>query len=73
MARVGIHYTLDGGMTWKPITATITGNPGFYDWTNPGVRAPRSKCKVKVVLNDAKGNIVGSAMSDGFFTIQTSP
>jgi len=70
---VKLKYTKNGGTTWLPIY-TLTGeNPGTYDWTVPVVPKTKSKCKVKVVLKDAKGNTVGSDTSDSSFTIEPAP
>jgi hypothetical protein len=70
VSKVILQYTLDGGLTWKQIT-TFTGgnNPGTYTWQVPTVISTKTKCKVKVVLKDSAGNVVGSDLSDGFFTI----
>ena len=72
VTTVKFSYTLNGGLTWNSIE-TLTVNEGTYDWTLPTVKADKTKCKVKVVLKDAKENIVGSDVSHGFFTIQPSP
>jgi hypothetical protein len=69
VAKVKLSYTRDGGVTWIPIPANITGNPGTHLWTVPDVKALKSKCKVKVVLQDAKGISLGSDSTDGFFSI----
>jgi len=72
VTTVKLSYTLNGGLTWNSIE-TLTVNEGTYDWTLPPVKADKTKCKVKVILKDVKGNIVGSDVSDRFFTIQPSP
>jgi hypothetical protein len=73
VARVILKYTENGGRTWNKI-ATLDGNTGSYDeWTVPDVPKTKNKCKVKVVLKDAKGNKVGSDTSDGYFTIEPTP
>jgi hypothetical protein len=71
VTKVLLSYTLDGGLTWKkiPTPPTFTGNPGSFDWTVPNVKKPKAKCKVKVVLKDAKGVVRGSDISDNYFTI----
>jgi len=69
VTKVVLKYTKNGGKTWNKIQI-LGGNPGLYDWTVPGVPKTKSKCKVKVVLKDAKGNTVGSDTSDGYFTIE---
>jgi hypothetical protein len=67
---VKLFYTINGGTTWKTIT-TLSGNPGTYPWTVPSVSsAPKTKCKVKVVLRNAADATIGSDISDAFFTIQ---
>ena len=73
VATVKLLYTKNGGKTWNNIN-TLDGNPGSYDdWTVPDVPKIKRKCKVKVVLKDAKGNTVGSDTSDGYFTIEPAP
>jgi hypothetical protein len=69
VAKVKLSCTRNGGVTWIPIPANITGNPGTYLWTVPDVTALKRKCKVKVVLKDAKGISLGSDTTDGFFSI----
>ena len=66
VAKTILKYTTDG-TTWKSITA-LSDNPEFYLWTVPNVSS--SKCKVKVVLKDSSGVIIGTDISDKFFTIQ---
>ena len=73
VARVILKYTQNGGRAWNKI-APLDGNPGSYDgWTVPDVPKTKSKCKVKVVLKDARGNTVGSDTSDSSFTIEPAP
>jgi len=67
VGSVSILYTLDGGVTWKKAGDEI-GNDGTYEWT-PSVTKQKTKCKVKVVLKDADGKVVGSDASDGYFKI----
>ena len=69
---VKLYYTLDNGLTWKPIT-TLPGNPGSYSWPVPPVAKDKTKCKVKVVLKDGTGKVVGSDTSDFTFTITHGP
>jgi hypothetical protein len=74
VASVKLSYIRDGATTWIPIPAAITGNPERYDWVIPVPgKKPKTKCKVKVVLKDAKGLTLGSDTSDGFFTLQPLP
>jgi len=70
--KVQLLYTRDGGTTWIPITP-LTDNPETYDWPIPTVPADKTKCKVKVVLKDSAGNILGNDISDNTFTILPAP
>jgi hypothetical protein len=66
--EVELYYTMNGGTTWK-----FMDNPteeGYYKWYAPEVLADKTKCKVKVVLKDAEGRVIGSDMSDKVFTIR---
>ena len=67
IANVRLLVTEDGGSTWNLID-TLTGNPGSYDWTVPNVSS--NNCRVKIILRDASSRIVGSDLSNGYFTIQ---
>jgi uncharacterized delta-60 repeat protein len=74
ITTVKLFYTKDGGATWNSIPGPsgTTYPPGNYShsWTIPPVgTTPKTKCKVKVVLKDAKGVIRGSDVSDSYFTI----
>jgi C1A family cysteine protease len=72
VASVKLYYTIDNGLTWKPIT-TLTENTGSYSWSVPPVTKDKTKCKVKVVLKDAMGNMVGNDTSNDTFTITHGP
>jgi hypothetical protein len=72
VTKVVLKYTKNGGKRWKKIE-TLTENTGTYDWTVPDVPKTKIKCKVKVVLKDARGNTVGSDTSDSYFTIEPAP
>jgi len=77
ITKVQLYYTKDGGTTYNSII-TLSGAypPGDYSqsWTVPPVgTTSKTKCKVKVVLKDAKGVIRGSDVSDNFFTIEPFP
>ena len=67
--KVELFYSVDNGTTWKTIGTMTGGNPGTYPWTIPAVKKTKAACKVKVVLKDADGLVVGSDTSDGTFTI----
>ena len=69
VAKVQLFYTLDGGASWKGIK-TITGtNPGSFDWKVPAVNSSKTHCKVRVVLRDSDNVVIGSDVSDSYFTI----
>jgi C1A family cysteine protease len=73
VGSVKLYYTMDNGLTWKPII-TLAGDPGTYWWQPvPGVTKDKTKCKVKVVLKDGAGNVVGSDVSASTFTITPNP
>ncbi len=71
IAKMIISYTLNGGLTWKTVIIFPGGGSGSWSiiWTVPTVSTKKTKCKVKVVLKDSAGNVIGSDLSDGFFTI----
>ena len=69
VADTYLYYSLNGGSTWKSL-AISTDNLGWYPWQVPKVKSAKTNCKVKVVLKDASGNVVGSDVSEGIFTIQ---
>jgi hypothetical protein len=70
VAKVKLYYTKDGGITWDLIDKIIDDNPGSYPWEVPVVIKTKDKCKVKVVLIDGNGNILGADASDDYFTIE---
>jgi C1A family cysteine protease len=71
VASVKLYYTVNNGLSWKLIK-TLQSNLGSSSWVVPSVSAPKTKCKVKVVLRDAEGNPVGSDISDNVFTINNT-
>jgi beta propeller repeat protein len=72
VVQVKLLYTKNGGKKWEHIDA-LAENTGSYDWTVPDVLKTKGRCRVKVVLKDAKANSVGSDMSDRDFTIEPTP
>lgn len=48
---------------------TLAGDETSYDWPVPTVTTLKTKCKVKMVLQDANGIAPGSDISDAFFTL----
>ena len=67
VTKVILSYTLNNGIKWKPID-TLSENLGVYsDWIVP--IGSSLNCKVKVVLKNASGTVIGSDVSDGVFAI----
>ena len=58
--------------TWRVLT-TVSGNPGYYDWTVPSVGTAKDKCRLGVRLLDFNSTPIGHDVGDGNFTIQPSP
>ena len=69
VAKVQLFYTLDGGASWKGIKTFTGTNPGSFDWKVPAVDDIKTQCKVRVVLRDSDNVVIGSDVSDGYFTI----
>jgi uncharacterized delta-60 repeat protein len=68
--HVVLSYTLNNGLTWERIDATADpSDDGSFFWTVPGVIKVKPNCKVKIVLKDAAGKILGSDSSDKIFRI----
>ena len=70
VAETILKYTCDdetNETNWHKIDE-LPGNPGSYLWTVPYVSS--AQCKVRVVLRDADGNMVGRDANNQFFTIQ---
>jgi len=71
---VELYYTKNATaipVTWKPIVKfELNKYPGIYPWLVPSLPAMKTRCKVKVVLEDADGRTAGSDVSDSYFTIQ---
>lgn len=70
VSAVQLKYTLNNGVTWKPVPGMpISGNPGSFEWTPPTVAKTKKNCKIKVILKDASGRTIGSDTSDAAFAI----
>lgn len=70
VAKTILKYTCDdetNETNWHKIDE-LPGNPGSYLWTVPYVSS--AQCKVRVVLMDADGNMVGRDANNKFITIQ---
>jgi hypothetical protein len=78
VAKARIEVSKDGGATWQkadlspganPILAPVEGQEYEQTWTVPNVGKAKTKAKVRVLLLDAAGNIIGKDQNDVFFTI----
>jgi hypothetical protein len=63
-----LFYSVDGGVTWRLITNTISGSDTICAWI-PTVKATKNNCKVKLIYKDSTGKNVGTATSRGKFSI----
>ena len=68
VTSVKLYYTKNNGTTWTLITK-LDGSAVEHEWTVPTVAAPKTKCKVKIVLMSVTGVNLGSDVSDAVFTI----
>lgn len=68
VAKTALFYSLDG-TSYKTINNNLSGNPGNYGWTVPKVPSPKTKCKVKIIIYNSAGKVMGTDFSDNFFTI----
>jgi hypothetical protein len=71
---VELYYTKNATalpVKWTPIAAFKPDDySGLYPWPVPELATTKTRCKVKVILKDANGVIVGSDVSDSYFAIQ---
>lgn len=68
VANTVVQVSTNGGLTWKTL-ATLNGNPGTYSGTVPAVSSVSNKCLVRVILRNSNNVVIGSDVSDNFFTI----
>lgn len=54
IASVALYYSIDGGGYWTPVTATLAGNPGSFDWVIPDT--PTSHGLVRATVTDLDGH-----------------
>jgi hypothetical protein len=69
VSTIRLSYSINNGETWKLLPDVILGDQTSYDWIPPTVKKTLITCKVKVVLKDEDGKVVGRDVSDGTFTI----
>jgi hypothetical protein len=68
-ASIELYYSLKNGYKWIKIPDTFTGEAESFDWTAPNVSESNTKSKIKIILRNSDGKIVGSHKS-GNFTIR---
>jgi hypothetical protein len=70
VARTKILYTVNAGKSWRSVPGSpLVGNPGSVDWTPSFARAKR-KCRIKVILLNDRGRVVGSDAGGPWFTVE---
>jgi hypothetical protein len=72
VASIGLYLSTDAAYgTWRPIAPPLTRKARSLSWTVPAWAAsnPALPRKMKVILKNAAGRIVGSDLSDASFTI----
>jgi hypothetical protein len=67
VANVSVDYTLDGGTTWTPITASTAASAGRYSWTLPATTSTNAKVRVSDLASTA------TDVSDAVFSISNAP
>jgi len=72
IADVNVYYSKDGGVSWLPIDVgpPHQSNRGYFVWKVPLAKAPKTRCKIKVVLKKSNWGAVGSGVTHGYFTIR---
>lgn len=67
--HIQLQYSTNNGTTWKPIATTGagTGDPGTFSW-NPVATVAKAKSSslIKLILYNAAGNKLGTAVSSKF-------
>jgi hypothetical protein len=64
-----LKYSLDNGQIWLPVNYAVSTDTSV-DWAVPLLKKNKSKCLIKLTAFDASGKKLGSAKSDGPFTIE---
>jgi uncharacterized delta-60 repeat protein len=74
VASVRLSYTLNNGVSWKPIdTSADSSDDGTFAWAAPPVTVTKNRVRVKVVLKDMNNVTLGSDKSDAKFRIEPGP
>jgi hypothetical protein len=69
VSKIELYYSLDNGATWKVIRRELPGGRSDFDWKVPQVKGVIRKARVRIVLKDSSGKILGDDRSNGLFTI----
>jgi hypothetical protein len=65
-----LKYTKNGGKTWtKILPGPAPFDPWAHVWDVPVPGNVKEECRVKLLLKDKNGNIVGQDDSNGWFTM----
>lgn len=64
--NVAIHYTIDNGISWTQISASVSGALGYYKWVLPSTGGNNYKIRVSDATNTNVNDV-----SDDKFTITT--
>ena len=70
---IELYYSLKNGAKWSRIPGIEKLSPDagtFNGWIAPNVSKTSTKCKLRIILRDSEGKIVGRHISVGTFTIQ---
>jgi hypothetical protein len=71
VASFALYYSLIGTAPWTKITEA-SGNPDWFIWEVPKVTTKKDTCRVRAVVKDSSGTVIGSAVSE-YFTINPAP
>jgi hypothetical protein len=70
VSQIVLYYSQNDGVTWRVITREVPIGSSDFDWKVPRVVNNVSlKTRVKIVLKDLRGKILGSDQSNGPFTM----
>jgi len=69
-----LYYSLTGTAPWTKIAEASVSpeSPDWFIWEVPKVTIKKTTCKVRLVLKDSSGIVIGSAVSE-YFTIKPAP
>ncbi len=68
VASTEVWHTINGGVRWE-LDTEVAGYASSYDWTVPVVKKGKTHARVKVIMRDETGRILGEDVSNGTFVI----